>query len=72
MTQNILYQTITAWLLAAIGFFLYAIGHGTNSFGGRTGAVVPSVLEPISHLLLVVILLVLVGLPAYAIFQRRR
>ncbi|ELY61874.1 hypothetical protein C493_01300 [Natronolimnohabitans innermongolicus JCM 12255] len=72
MTQDILYRTVTAWLLAAIGFYLYAIGHGTNSFGGRTGAVAPSVLEPLSHLLLVVIVLVLIGLPAYAVFRSKQ
>ena len=72
MTQDTLYQTVTAWLLAAIGFYLYAIGHGTNSFGSRTGAVAPSVLEPMSHLLLIATVLVLVGVPVYAVFHHRR
>lgn len=68
MTRDALYQIGIAWLLAIIGFYLYAIGHATNSFSGsRTGAVSFGLLEPMSHLLFVIIAALLVVLPVYAI-----
>lgn len=68
MERDSLYQLGIAWLLAAIGFYLYAIGHATDSFSrGRTGAVAFELLEPVSHLLFVVTVFVLVALPVYAV-----